>query len=239
MPPYILDTRLYCRLWPAPLCHITSSKNPCYGSANDTRREETLRAMVGKLLKLAFHRIRASLLSFNRPWRRVMQINKSYWRSDPSQREIAALMMVTAVLFVCTVVRLQNYASMVNNFGDSSAYTEIASAIQHWDFRGLHIKQFWGYPYAMAAASIVTHLPVQGSLLLISFASSFVAIVLAYRLWGGWVAALFAVLNFDWMQRSFLGGSEPLAVALIFGALVLVRKDRYVLASLLAALSTV
>jgi hypothetical protein len=41
------------------------------------------------------------------------------------------------------------------------------------------------------------------------------------------------------MQRSFLDGSESLAVALIFGALVLVRKDRYVLASLLAALSTV
>jgi hypothetical protein len=168
-----------------------------------------------------------------------MQINKSDWRSDPSQREIAALTMVTAVLFVCTVVRLQNYASTVSNFGDSSAYTDIASAIQHWDFRGLHIKQFWGYPYAMAATSIVTRLPVQGSLLLISFASSFGAIVLAYRLWGGWVAALFAVLNFDWMQRSFLGGAEPLAVALIFGALVLVRKDRYVLASFLAALSTV
>jgi hypothetical protein len=46
-------------------------------------------------------------------------------------------------------------------------------------------------------------------------------------------------LNFDWMQRSFLGGSEPLAVALIFGALLLVRKGRYVLASFLAALSTV
>jgi Gpi18-like mannosyltransferase len=91
----------------------------------------------------------------------------------------------------------------------------------------------------MAATSIVTRLPVQGSLLLISFASSFAAIVLAYRLWGGWVAAFFAVLNFDWMQRSFLGGAEPLAVALIFGALVLVRKDRYVLASFLAALSTV
>jgi hypothetical protein len=62
---------------------------------------------------------------------------------------------------------------------------------------------------------------------------------MACRLWGGWVAGFFAVLNFDWMQRSFLGGSEPLAVALIFGAFLAVRKQRYLVGTLLAALSTV
>lgn len=91
----------------------------------------------------------------------------------------------------------------------------------------------------MAAASGVTTISDQSSLLLISFASSFLSAAFSYRLWGGWVAGLFAVLNFDWMQRSFLGGSEPLAVALIFGAFLAVRRDRYLLAALLASLSTI
>ena len=154
-------------------------------------------------------------------------------------REIVALAGVTSVVFIVTILAFRDYHSTVSHFGDSSAYTDIASAIGHWDFRGLQIKQFWGYSYAMAAVSFVTCLSAQGSLLAVSFASSFLAIALAYRIWGGWVAGLFVVLNFDWIQRSFLGGSEPLAVALIFGALLLVRKDRYVSASLLAALSTI
>jgi len=41
------------------------------------------------------------------------------------------------------------------------------------------------------------------------------------------------------MQRSFLSGSEPLATALIFGAFLAVRKERYVLASLLASSTAV
>jgi len=41
------------------------------------------------------------------------------------------------------------------------------------------------------------------------------------------------------MQRSFLGGAEPLAVALIFGAFLAVRRERFIVAALLAALSTI
>src|SRR5437660_8286819 len=91
----------------------------------------------------------------------------------------------------------------------------------------------------MAVISLTTRIPDVASLLLVSFVSSFISVALAYRLWGGWIAGLFAVLNFDWMQRSFLGGSEPLAVALIFGAFLAVRRDRYLLAALLASLSTI
>lgn len=160
-------------------------------------------------------------------------------RTTPSYREIVGLVALTAVLFVFTILRIQDYSSAVRNFGDSSAYTDIASAIRHWDFRNLQVKQFWGYPYAMAAVSLVTRISDQNSLLVVSVVSCFVSILLAYRLWGGWVAGLFAVLNFDWLQRSFLGGSEPLAVALIFGALLAIRKDRWVPAAFLAALSTV
>jgi len=66
-----------------------------------------------------------------------------------------------------------------------------------------------------------------------------VSVALACRLWGGWVAGFFAVLNFDWMQRSCLGGAEPLFVALLFAAFLAVRQEKWLLAVSLASLSTV
>jgi hypothetical protein len=115
----------------------------------------------------------------------------------------------------------------------------VASAIRHWNFQGLFVKQFWGLPYAMATLSLATGASDRTALLVICFASSFASVVIAYRLWGGWVAGFFAVLNFDWMQRSYLGGSEPLFVALLFGSFLAVRKERWWLAALLASLATV
>lgn len=146
---------------------------------------------------------------------------------------------ITIVLFVGTISHFRGYMDVVHAFGDSQAYISVATAIRHWDFSGLEIKHFWGYPYVMAAVSVVTGLSETSSLLIVSSTSSILSAALAYRLWGGRVAALFAILNFDWMQRSFLGGSEPLATVLIFGAFLALRRDRYLLAAFLASLSTV
>jgi len=72
-----------------------------------------------------------------------------------------------------------------------------------------------------------------------SIVSSAVAAGIAYRLWGGWIARLFAILSFDWLQRSYMGGSEPFFVALLFGAFWAVRRERWALAALLASCATV
>jgi hypothetical protein len=159
--------------------------------------------------------------------------------ASPSLREVILLTLLSSLLFAATILSVRNYSVVVDDFGDSSAYVVAASAIHHWEFGGVQVKQFWGYPYAMALFSLLSGAPERYSLLVVSFVSSFVSIWLAYRLWGGWVAAFFAVLNFDWMQRSFLGGAEPLGTALIFGAFLAFRRDRYLLAALLASLSTV
>ncbi len=161
------------------------------------------------------------------------------WHTEPQIRELLALTLTGAVVFALVILRFCNYHAAVLQFGDSQSYVSVAHAIQHWDFAGLQVKQFWGYPYAMAALSSISHLPVDATLLVVSFCSCVLSIAFAYRLWGGWVAAFFCVLNFDWMQRSFLGGSEPLAVALIFGAFLAVRKDRFLLAAALASCSTI
>src|SRR5215472_19110093 len=53
------------------------------------------------------------------------------------------------------------------------------------------------------------------------------------------MARLFAILSFDWLQRSYLGGSEPFFVALLFGAFWAVRRERWAPAAVLASCATV
>ena len=146
--------------------------------------------------------------------------------SEPSIRELLLLCSVTCVLFVTFISFFRAYSAAVDNFGDSSAYMTLASAIRHWDFRGIVVKQFWGLPYAMAGLSTVARISDRTSLLAISVIASFAAVDLAWRLWGGWIAGFFAILNLDWLQRSYLGGSEPLFAALLFGSFLAVRKER-------------
>lgn len=164
---------------------------------------------------------------------------RTRWRAEPSQWEILALWLLTCLIFVGGIAPLCNYFSLVDNSGDSSAYMAVASAIRHWNFHGLQVKQFWGLPYAMAGLSLLTGASDRTVLMVICFASSLASVAIAYRLWGGWVSGFFAILNFDWMQRSYLGGSEPLFVALLFASFLAIRKDRWWLASLLASLATV
>jgi hypothetical protein len=142
-------------------------------------------------------------------------------------------------LFILVVSLARNYPAAVDSFADSSSYMTLASAIRRWDFYGVVIKQFWGLPYAMAVLSRITSLSDRTTLLVFSLLPSLFAVLLARRLWDGWIAGYFAVLNFDWLQRSCLGGSEPLFVCLLLAAFVSVRRQRWMLASLLASLATI
>jgi hypothetical protein len=157
---------------------------------------------------------------------------------EPSLREICAIALLGGLIFVAIICSFQNYFSKVDNFGDSASYMEIASAIRHWDFRGLVVEHFWGLPYFMAVLSMLTGLSDRASLLVICIAASFASLFFVRQLWGGWVAAWFAVVSFDWLQRSYLGGSEPLFVALLFSSFLAVRRQRWVFAALLASLAT-
>ena len=161
------------------------------------------------------------------------------WEAEPTMREISLLWLMTCLIFVACIAALRNYFALVDNSGDCSAYMAVASAIRHWNFHSLMVKQFWGLPYSMAALSLATGVGDRTALMLICFGSSLISVAFAYRLWGGWVAGFFAILNFDWMQRSYLGGSEPLFVALLFASFLAVRKERWWLASLLASMATV
>jgi hypothetical protein len=103
----------------------------------------------------------------------------------------------------------------------------------------MYIQHFMGYPYSIAAVSLLFHIPAILALWLIAVLSSVASAWLAARLFGTHVAAYFALTNFAWLQVSFLGGSEPLALALGLGALLAFRKNHVFLSALLASLSVV
>jgi len=126
---------------------------------------------------------------------------------------------------------------MIVEWGDNSAYLATANAILHWDFRNIGIQHFMGYPYAIAAVSMLLHIPPVLALWLIAVSSCVASVWLVARLFGTVVAGYFAFTNFFWLQLSFLGGSEPLAVALGLGALLAFRKDRIWVSALLGALA--
>lgn len=160
------------------------------------------------------------------------------WRSEPTLRELLLLVAVGVVFFGATLIAFHGWHGRLLRFGDNVAYLEVATAIRHWDFRGLDIQHFMGYPYAIAIVSLVSHLPLTASLWLVAIVASVVSTLLIARLFGTWVGAYFALTNFDWLQVSFLGGSEPLAVALGMGAFWSYRRGHTLLAALLASLAT-
>ncbi|MGH9530063.1 MAG: hypothetical protein ACRD2S_09125 [Terriglobales bacterium] len=147
------------------------------------------------------------------------------------------------VVFACgcfgaTASFLRGWHSLALSFGDNGAYLGVAAAIRHWDLHGAGVQHFMGYPYAIAAVSLVSHLSLTSSLLLVAGLSSLVSIFIVARLFGVWVAAFFAFSNFAWLQVSLLGGSEPLALALGFGAFWAFRRGHPLLAALLGSLAT-
>ncbi|MGO9304144.1 MAG: hypothetical protein ACLP3R_10650 [Candidatus Korobacteraceae bacterium] len=160
------------------------------------------------------------------------------WGSEPTLRELLLLVAVGVVFFGTTLIAFRGWHGLALGFGDNTAYLEVATAIRHWDFHGVDVQHFMGYPYAIVAVSLILHIPLSASLWVVAGAASVVSSLLIARLFGTWVGAYFAFSNFAWLQASFLGGSEPLAVALAMGAFWSFRRGHTLRAALLGSLAT-
>jgi hypothetical protein len=149
--------------------------------------------------------------------------------------------LLSVVLFAGMISHFRSYTFEVDNFGDNGAYLNAAQAIHDWSFGNANVKQFWGISYVVALLSFLPAVSLRTALLLTCGACSLISVLLVYQLWGAWVAGYFAMINFDWMQRSYLGGSEPLFAALLFASFLFTRKEneRWILAAVLAALASV
>jgi len=160
------------------------------------------------------------------------------WAAEPTLREVLILTGVCYLAYAVLVALLDNYSVLIRTFGDNLAYVGIATAIRHWDLASIRVWHFWGLPYAMVAFAFITHVSFWTALLVISIVSSFLAVAMSDRLWGGWVAGFFAVSSRDWMERSLVGGAEPFFLALVFASFLAARRQRWLAAALFASLST-
>jgi hypothetical protein len=156
-------------------------------------------------------------------------------KRDPS---FTAVLGASILLFViCAAI-----VKLVSPYPFEQNYSLISAAIRHWDFRAVpsdQPREFWGVSYVSALVTALTGMPDPTSVIVVSFCAYLAALSLSYRLWGGILTAWFLVVNWWWLESTVDGGSEPLFMALLLGAFLAIRKERWLLAAALASGATV
>jgi hypothetical protein len=148
--------------------------------------------------------------------------------------------LIGASLLAIAAAGPRAYLARVQEFPDMASYAEAATAIRHWHLSGIPARQFWGYADAAALLSVVLPgVPMLVVLVIVSTISGCVAVALAHRLWGGWIAVYLTAVGWQWVQREAFGGSEPLFMALALAAFWANRNAQSRRAVLWAALATV
>ncbi len=158
----------------------------------------------------------------------------------PSLAQVLGIVLTSYLVFLVFLNFFGGsyWALVGGKFGDNPDYLAAASAIRHWHISGVNVKQFWGLSYAMACV-MLTGISETTALVAVCVSASLVSVAFCYRLWGGWIAAFFALLSLDWFQRSLLGGAEPLFMALLLGSFLALRREHWIWAAILASLATV
>ncbi len=170
-------------------------------------------------------------------------------QADPSAARQAALpsllfallLFLGALLLHLTLLSIahRNVAEIAFTIYDNSFYLEVADRLQHFGFQSYEPKHFWGFPVAIMLVSWLLRIPEVSALILVCFVSGVLAVHLSYKLYGGYVASLFAVGNYLWLTYCLEGSSEPLFAALVYGGSLSLRSQSWMLAGLLLGFATV
>jgi hypothetical protein len=148
--------------------------------------------------------------------------------------------LIGASLLAIAAAGPRAYLDRVQEFPDMASYAEAATAMRHWHLSGIPARQFWGYADAGALLSVLLPgVPMLVVLVIVSTISGCVAVALAHRLWGGWIAVYLTAAGWQWVQREAFGGSEPLFMALVLAAFWANRNAQWRRAVLWAALATI
>jgi hypothetical protein len=134
------------------------------------------------------------------------EIQKDRFRRAPRQRELLVLVGISFVVMWTTILVLHGSTALVLQWGDNGAYHDVANAIRHWDFRNVQLQHFMGYPYLIAAFSLLFHVPTGFALWFLAVVCSFISVWLTARMFGTLTAGYFAFANLEWLQLSYLGG---------------------------------
>ncbi len=158
---------------------------------------------------------------------------------EPSLSEVLLMLALMFALHLLTVCRVRNFWDLVISRTDDKDYVAVATIIRNWHFSGgPALAWFWGFPYVIAAFSKLFSMPGLMAAVLISVLGSLAVCILVHRLYGGWVTAAFILINYQWIQLSLEGGSEPLFMCLLYTSFLAARSGRWNVAALLASLST-
>lgn len=106
----------------------------------------------------------------------LREIEKRDARREPSERELRLLFGVSFATIWATIFLLHRSTALVFAYGDNVAYRDVANAILHWDFRGLQLQRFMGYPYFVAALSWLFHVPTGFALWFIAMVSAVISV---------------------------------------------------------------
>ncbi len=156
-----------------------------------------------------------------------------------SRTDLARFVASLYLLFAAVILVFDEPRERIRNTGDNTLYAAHTAAIRGAAPPATGATHFLGYPLLVAPVAAVLRIPEIDALPIVSLAGATAAIALAGELWGGWAAACFAVVNLDWVQRSLLGGADPVFASFVFAALLLARGGRWTVASVFGALSTV
>ncbi len=159
--------------------------------------------------------------------------------SEPSLWEVLLMFAAVSVVHVLTVCRVRSFWDVAARQLDNGAYLQLATIIRNWHFTGEEMPHhFWGFPYAIAGVSNLFSISQLTAMVTISVLSSLAVCLLVHRLYGGWVAAAFVFINYEWILLSVEGGSEPLCMCFLYASFLAARSGRWNIAAFLASLST-
>jgi hypothetical protein len=159
-----------------------------------------------------------------------------FWRRPISVKEVV-ISSVILVLFCAAPVALFSHYPYY-----PCCFHQLSAAIRHGDFSGLdpsQPKELWGYSYVSALVATITRLPDDFAMVIVSSSMFVVANYLCCRLWGTTVAAWFMVVNYWWLDGAAEGFTEPLFMALLLSSFIAFRKERWVVAAVLASAATI
>src|SRR4051812_44086085 len=88
---------------------------------------------------------------------------------------------------------------------DNSMYLETVDHLQRFEFQGVDVKHFWGFPLVTLIPTILFRMPPVYALIFISLIGAVLSVYLCDRLYGGFVAAGFAIGSHFWITYCIEG----------------------------------
>lgn len=161
--------------------------------------------------------------------------------SYQSKLVLAASILAAHIIYFCAVYCSLSYFSYIETWADNADYLSASNEILTGQIKpenmgALACRQTMGC--LVAGLSWISGMEVKTSFLVICIVSGAACGFLLWHLIGALPTALFYVISIDWMPRMFLGGTEPIFMALLLSAFLMIRRGHLYSCVILSCLAT-